>query len=505
MKSIDQLRREAKALRKAVAAGDTAALSRAALEAGDRADGLKHADYLHIIARENGFASWPRLAFAAGTVGLDRLEKQERLRHAVAHGQIWRIERLLGETPDLANGDFGLACALYDRATVERVLAEDPARATAAVGAWPPVIHLAMSRFIHARPDLEAEMLAIAGLLVAHGADVNHAVPAMQGGDERLSALYFALGHAGNMPLALWLLERGADPDDGESLYHSTELGHHEGLKMLLAHGADPRGTNALLRAMDFHDEVAVGLLLHAGARVDEFEGRVAIPALHQAARRLSRRAMIRLLMDSGADPAAVWEGASAYGYARVFGNPELARAIEARGEAPLLTDEEELLAGAAEGREAAPGRRIDSARLAPAYRDLVGQIVPLAGRLNHLRRLAALGVETNRPDAQGLTPIQHAGWQGLPEVVAWLLTRKPDLSRVNAYGGTLLTTIMHGSENHPERESRDHVGCLRLALEQGVALPRRALALADNAEVAAFLADWAEAHPGQVTEGLNG
>ena len=43
--------------------------------------------------------------------------------------------------------------------------------------------------------------------------------------------------------------------------------------------------------------------------------------------------------------------------------------------------------------------------------------------------------------------------------------------------------------------------GCLALALEQGVALPRAALDFADREEIAEFLADWAEAHPGQVVD----
>jgi ankyrin repeat protein len=93
-----------------------------------------------------------------------------------------------------------------------------------------------------------------------------------------------------NMPLASWLLEHGADPNDGESLYHSTELGHHEGLRLLLAHGADPKGTNALLRAMDFHDIEAVKMLMEAGAEVDEFNGRMWAVNGHGSCRRCIRR-----------------------------------------------------------------------------------------------------------------------------------------------------------------------------------------------------------------------
>ena len=42
------------------------------------------------------------------------------------------------------------------------------------------------------------------------------------------------------------LLDRGADPDDGESVYHSIEAGSTECLEILLERGATVRGTNAL-------------------------------------------------------------------------------------------------------------------------------------------------------------------------------------------------------------------------------------------------------------------
>ena len=66
---------------------------------------------------------------------------------------------------------------------------------------------------------------------------------------------------------------------------------------------------------------------------------------------------------------------------------------------------------------------------------------------------------------------------------------------------GTLLSTILHGSENCPARAERDHIACLQLALSAGVGLPRRAIDLAGDEEIAAFLADWALAHPDQLLE----
>lgn len=507
-KSIEQLRRDAKALRRSYEAGDTHALQRLPnYPPRDKGD-LRHADFLYVIARENGFDSWPKLVWAAETVGLDRAARQQRLKIALYHGQNWVVDRLLSETPDLAEDQFGLQCALFDRQAVEAALSEDPSLASRAFGPRRPILHLAFSKRLQAHPELERDMLAIAEALVANGADVNDGYSVHPGSDHKLSALYGAIGHANNMVLGRWLLEKGADPNDGESLYHSVELGHHIGLKLLLEHGADPKGTNALLRAMDFDDVEAVRLLLDAGAKVEEFNDAIVggerpwvIPALHQAARRMSSPEMIGLLLDAGADPAREYQGGTAYGYARVFGNRHLAQAIEARGLATRLSAEEELLAAAADGTDA-DGRWIDPARLPAAYRNIVRTILHLPGKMDHVKRLVNLGIEYDRPDSEGLTPVQVAGWEGLPEMLAYFLSLNPDLSHINGYGGTLLSTIIHGSENCPLRADRDYIGCLELALKAGVALPRRAIDLAGEPAVAAYLADWAEAHPGQVVDG---
>ena len=397
---------------------------------------------------------------------------------------------------------------MLQRDTVAKMLAEDPTRATTEYGLRRPIVHLAFSRWIHTNPDLADDMIAIAQMLVDHGADVNDSCATDPGNDHQLSALYGAIGHADNMALAEWLLDRGADPNDNESLYHSTELGHHEGLRLLLKHGADPTGTNALLRAMDFHDHTAVQMLLDAGARADDFDGAYVggeapwvVPALHQAARRMSDMRMITLLLDGGADPARLYDGVSVYAYARVFGNAPLARAIEARGNVPALSPNETLMAAAADGVDT-PGQFIDPDTLPESYRNIIRNILHMPGKLGHVRRLVALGLEYDRPDTEGLTPVQVAGWEGLPEVLSYFLGLKPDLSHINGYGGTLLSTIIHGSENNPNAQGRDYLACLRLALEQGVALPQTAITHSAREDVGDFLRDWAAAHPGQVIQG---
>jgi len=501
--SIDSLRLEAKRLQRAFEAADPDAKVRVKQHAPNRSEAaLKRADFLHIVAQEHGFRTWPDLKAAAETLGLDRAAALQRLKKALFHGQNAVVEALLEATPDLADGHFGLACALYRRDDVLTALAKDPGLATTHFGPRRPILHLAFSKWIHAHPELEGDMIAIAEALLANGAEVNDGFPWGDDPDHKLSALYGAIGHADNMVLGQWLLDKGADPNDGESLYHATELGHHQGLRMLLAAGAKPEGTNALFRAMDFHDHVAVALLLDHFADPNDFNGASVggespwvIPALHQAARRGCDRRMVEMLLDAGADPLRRHKGALPYAYARVFGNAEVAEALAARGHATPLSPEEALLASAAGGVVPEDGK-VDPDAVPEAYRLILREILHLPGRLPQVRALLALGLPADAPDLEGLTPVQVAGWEGLPDVMAEFLAHTPDLHHVNGYGGTLLSTILHGAENAPDRATRDHLGCLRLALAAGVTVPRADIRETERDDLREELLSWTETHP---------
>uniref|UniRef100_A0A2A3JRR3 Uncharacterized protein n=1 Tax=Alloyangia mangrovi TaxID=1779329 RepID=A0A2A3JRR3_9RHOB len=494
--SIDDLRREARRLHKSYDAGDRGARERLR-ELPPRSDdrALKRADFLQVVARERGFESWPKLKLAAESQGLDRAAKIQRLKIALFHGQMPVVQALLAETPDLAEGLFGLQCALADLPGVRAALAQAPQLATERLGPRSPILHLAFSRWHHVHPELRPATLEIAALLVAQGADVNDAQEGPQGA--RLSALYGALCVARNLELARWLLENGASPDDGESLYHSVEIGAPEGLKLLLEHGATPQGTNALLRALDFNDHGAVELLLAHGATLDEEVQ--TIPALHQAARRGCDRRMVDLLLEAGADPAREWRWVSSYAFAKVLGSRALVEALEARGVTATLSREETLMAEAAEGRTT-KGAYIDPEALPPAYDGLLRGLAGRPDRLAQIKALVSLGLPYDAPDGtDGVTPVQAAAWEGYPEVMAYFLNLRPDMSHVNAHGGTLLGTLLHGAENAPKIGARDHLACLKLLLEHGVALPRKAMAMVGRPDLAGFLRGWAEAHPGQV------
>ncbi len=270
--SLNDLRRQARRLARAVKAGEPEAVTRAAAVFPDGRS-LRHADALHVIAREAGHASWPKLKFATELRAMDRAQRAERLKIALYLGQDWIVRDLMAAEPSLGRADLGLSCALCDIVGVRAALAEDPGVATQAVGIRTPILHLAFSRHFRAAPGREADMIAVAEALLAHGADVNDSYPAEPVSPHRLSALYGAIGHAGNLALAAWLLDHGASPDDNESLYHATELGHLDGVRLLLRHGACTQGTNALARMLDFDNLDGVRLLLEHGADPGRWHG----------------------------------------------------------------------------------------------------------------------------------------------------------------------------------------------------------------------------------------
>ncbi|MEO1000347.1 MAG: ankyrin repeat domain-containing protein [Pseudomonadota bacterium] len=485
----DRLRRRARTLLRDARAGDPAAAARLATVARGTP---RLADALHVIAREAGHESWPKLLAEAEIAALDRAGRIARLDRALHHGQHWMTARLLAEDPTLAAADLGLRAALLDAEGVHATLAADPRAAVRALRGRRPILHLAFSQEVRRRPEKAADAIRVAEALVAAGADVNDGFPPEPGSDHRLSALYGAAGHTRHLPLARWLLERGASPDDNESLYHAVEDPDPAILRLLLAHGVRTEGTNALARALDFDRLEPVRLLLAHGADPNE---RVAdhpsgeavpmVPALHQAARRGRRGAFADAILAHGGRPDTAWNGHRPYGLARIYGNRSFAEALAAAGHAHALSPLEAALAACADGSPP-PGRPLAALEPSAEARRLLCRLAAAPGRLGHMQALVTAGADPDAADEMALTPLHAAGWRGDAVAVEWLLGLGPDLTHRNAFGGDAMSTVIHGAEFAPREEGADHIACVRLL--RAADAPLSATATSGDEEMAAFL-----------------
>jgi ankyrin repeat protein len=265
--SLESLKREAKLWQKAILRGDTHACERFARVhgAGESSPGLRQVQ--HALAREYGFGNWARLKEHLSGFAIDRRSHDQRvadfLRLAClsfdddrpAHRA--RALQILNRHPEVGRDSIWTASACGDRAHVERLLIEDPARVAQKGGpqGWEPLLYLCYSRL---EIDALAEnSLAIAALLLDRGADPNtHFV--FQGSDGsssyHFSALTGVIGggdgvgplarppHPRAEPIARLLLERGANPNDGQAMYDTMLHGDDDHwLRLLIEYGLGAR------------------------------------------------------------------------------------------------------------------------------------------------------------------------------------------------------------------------------------------------------------------------
>ena len=166
---------------------------------------------------------------------------------AATEGRRTRAEEMLAALPELERDP-------WVRLLLGREWDGDP-NATGGPLGWAPLVYACHSCF---------ETTALARALLERGADPNGFFVNEYG---KMSALYGAAGRRHDPELTRALLEAGANPDDGESLYHSTEAESPECTRILLEHGAQSTGTNAVAAAVDDDRVEHVRLMLEARRR----------------------------------------------------------------------------------------------------------------------------------------------------------------------------------------------------------------------------------------------
>jgi len=266
---IDAFRRRARALQRAVRAGDPDAVARLARHhprgAPEDASGLKLTAAQFVVAREYGFASWPQLTRYVETVAEHSWDTA--LGAAPAAGPAaefcrlacltysredgpdrWaRARQRLAEHPELTTADIWAAAAAARPDDVGRLLAERPGLVAERGGpfGWRPLFYLVYSRF---DPAVPAErVLAVARRLLDAGADPDEGY-LFDGLPSPFTLLTGVFGHGElgrrRQPthpqwaaLGRLLLDAGADPNDAQTLYNRMFDPDDSHLELLFEYG----------------------------------------------------------------------------------------------------------------------------------------------------------------------------------------------------------------------------------------------------------------------------
>ena len=225
-----------------------------------------------------------------------------------ATGNLEEANTLLAQYPEVAEASIYAAAILGNSEVLTDMLNAQPAQATAKGGPhnWDALTYLCFSRYLRLAPERSNGFLHCAEKLLQHGAsanagwtDENH-LPA----PEWESVLYGAAGIAHNAPLTRLLLAHGADPNDGETTYHTPETYDNEAMAALVESGeltAESLNT-LLLRKTDWHDYDGIRYLLEAGADPNFLTHWQRTP-LQNAILRDNDLRIIVLMMEHGANP----------------------------------------------------------------------------------------------------------------------------------------------------------------------------------------------------------
>jgi ankyrin repeat protein len=486
--SLDQLRRQAKDLIRAIRAGDTAAKDRLLvqlkslsreIESGQRVISLSLAQLA--IAREYGFESWPKLKFFVESEQMTFEQKLEAFVRAATSNRLYLAKSLLQSDPKLASHDLSTACLVGDFDLVERLIRQTPSLVFTKVGlkSWEPLLYVCFSYFNRESAETAARLLQIARLLIQLGANVNvwylHE-PEEPGSDNRIPALYGPCGETNFPELASILLEAGAQSEDRESLYHSTEFRDHKCLRLLLKHGADPKKWGALHRMLDFEDHEGAEILLTAGADPNKPYLQLGT-ALHHAILRGRSARVLSLLLQYGADASIKNpQGYTPYELALRFGHADAKQVLDAGQKPQQATRQELFISACANGdRDQAQELLAQSPNLVKMLgesdRKLIADFAAL-GKLEAVKLMLDLGFDLNQRGDWGGTVVQQAAWHGQVEVVELLVERGADLEILNDYGGATLGTTVFATAylKVPENDQR-YIAIAETLLEAGAKL----------------------------------
>jgi ankyrin repeat protein len=412
--NFEQLREQAKDLRDLARAGVPGALDLV----GEHHPNGRHAVTLTgaqlVVARHYGFASWARLKrhvetirhyrrapdeVDAGGGGVDEFLSLACLRYGTDDSQDrWnRAAPIRADHPDITRSSVHAAAAVADVDALTEMLEHDTelARREGGPYAWEPLLYLVYSRVPQSDP------LAAARVLLDHGADPN-AGYLWHGLTSPFTALTGAFGsgegdqpeHVEAFALAELLLQRGADANDGQTLYNRQFQPDDRHLRLLFAYGLG-RGDGGPWRA-------------RLGNAVDSPEQMVRTQTWWAVVHDMRER--VRLLAGNGADMETAFsapggrpawartsDGRTPVEVAALAGCPELVEWFVARGATrPPAEGVDGLIAAVLAGDVASTERLSGDAEEAKAQRPALIVWAASRNKRDAVSALVALGFDVN-------------------------------------------------------------------------------------------------------------
>lgn len=456
--NAEHLRSQAKELIKAARAGDSAALARLAALA-EPPFSLSHAQLA--IARDYGFPSWSKLIAEVDAIrarsGIDE-ELAARFVQVATEERLDTLRRLLDLYPGIGTYDPACALVMGNVGYVSNWLNADNANHRLAPENSYPLEYVCYSRVGQIDPSARPGLLACATLLLDHGADPN-AYRMFEGAP--VPVLYAAASESSDPDLTRLLLQRGANPNDGESVYHAAQRNNREILQILVDHGADlsaahPQYGNTPLFFLSGYrptdkgaEEALKGIewLLEHGADPNVPSAPEEATPLHGFAQRGWDRRPYELLVNHGADVNRKRkDGRTPFALAALTGNMEAMRVLAEHGASTGLSLPEAVVAKLASGQSTATD-------LSGIMDELGHILVRLAenGNAAGVKAMLAAGVPVASRGEMGATALHLACFTGRAEMVDILLEANAPLDpRDNMYDATPLGWALYAMTYMP-------------------------------------------------------
>ncbi len=387
-----------------------------------RERGIALSQAQHELAREHGFASWPKLV------------------HAIQAGQLHGIERAL---------------VLADPPALAAVLEADPAGATTRITSLPPLLVL-LRRSIGSPADVRH----CTRLLLDAGADPDsHTVE--WGGEGRMSALFAAVERR-DLALVRLLLDAGATNDE-DAFYHACEQSDTALLDALHRPGFE----NLVNHKLDFEDLVGLRWFLDHGVDVNAHR------CLHHAISRGRGVSILTALIEAGADVNLPWDrwdvGRRPLALAARSGHLAALELVANYGGTAELDPVDTAVLAVARGESV----RLPNAP-APALGNpdgdgygWIGQFA-LLGRTEVVRALLDSGLPVDTRGWSNFTPLEQAAMHGRMQTVQLLIDRGADLHHCAFDDGpTPLDCAIWGIRNNRAVDG-DYPGTVQALLAAG-------------------------------------